>query len=153
MVGTAANMDNRDLLLATVASLYYKKNYSQSEIGLRLEMSSSTVSRLLNEAHEKGIVQIYIQMPIPRDLELEQALIERFGLKDAYVLQTSEEATDDTLLRGIGQLAATYLGRVIETLSPGSSIGVAWGAGVQAAVSALPDNYAQNIDVVQLVGG
>lgn len=146
-------MDNRDVLLATVASLYYKKNYSQSEIGSRLEMSSSTVSRLLGEALEKGIVQIHIRMPIPRDLELEQALIERFGLKDAYVLQTSDEGTDDTLLRGIGQLAATYLERVIEGLSPGSSIGVSWGTGVQAAVSELPDNYAQNIDVVQLVGG
>jgi deoxyribonucleoside regulator len=153
MVGTVSNMDNRDVLLATVASLYYKKNYSQSQIGSRLELSSSTVSRLLNEALEKGIVQIHIHMPIPRDLELEQQLIERFGLKDAYVLETSEEGTDDTLLRGIGQLASTYLERSIDALPAGSSIGVAWGTGVHAAVSALPDNYAQSIDVVQLVGG
>lgn len=145
--------ENRDELLATVASLYYKMNQSQSEIAARLDMSPSTVSRLLREALEKGIVQIHIQMPIPRDLPLEQIFIERFGLKDVYILQTSAESTSDTLLRAIGQLAATYLKRIIDTLPPGSSIGVAWGTGVHAAVSAVPDNYTQSIDVVQLLGG
>jgi DNA-binding transcriptional regulator LsrR (DeoR family) len=148
-------MEHRDELLATVASLYYKLNKSQGEIAARLDMSSSTVSRLLREAHERGIVQITIHMPIPRDLELEQAFVERFGLKDAYILQTSSETSHDgdTLLRAIGRLAATYLERVIETLTAGSSIGVAWGTGVHATVSALPDNSGHNIDVVQLLGG
>src|SRR5690606_27966208 len=116
----------------------------------RLELSTSTVSRLLREAHEKGIVQIHIQMPIPRDLELEQIFIKRFGLKDIYILQSPAESTGDTLLRAIGQLAATYVKRIIDSFPPGSSIGVAWGTGVHAAVSALPDHFTQNIDVVQL---
>jgi deoxyribonucleoside regulator len=146
-------MEHRDVLLATVASLYYKKSYSQSQIAVRLDISSSTVSRLLNEALERGIVEIHVHMPIPRDLELEQQLLERFGLKDAYVLQTSDDNTDENLLRAIGRLAATYLERAIDNLPPKSSIGVAWGTGVHAAVSAVPDDYAQNINVMQMLGG
>jgi DNA-binding transcriptional regulator LsrR (DeoR family) len=42
---------------------------------------------------------------------------------------------------------------MIDSLQAGSSVGVAWGTGVHAAVSALPDNYARNIDVLQLLGG
>lgn len=146
-------MDQRDELLATVASLYYKLNQSQGEIASRLDISPSTVSRLLREAKERGIVEITIRMPIPRDFELEQRLIERFGLKDVYILQTASETNNDTLLRAIGQLAATYVERMVETYPSGSSIGVAWGTGVHATVNALPDHTTQNIDVVQLLGG
>lgn len=146
--------DQRDELLATVASLYYKLNQSQSEIAARLDLSSSTISRLLKEAHEKGIVEIQIRMPIPRALELEQELLRRFGLKDAYVLQTtSDSVAHGALLHAIGQLAAGYVQRVVDTFPPRSSIGVAWGTGVHAAVIALPDHAAQNVDVVQLMGG
>jgi DNA-binding transcriptional regulator LsrR (DeoR family) len=146
-------MYQREELLATVASLYYKLHKSQSEIAARLDVSSSTVSRLLKEAHEKGIIEIQIRVPTPRDLELEQQVIDRFGLKDAYILQTSPDQSGEGLLQTIGQLTAGYIGRVVANLAPGSSIGVAWGTGVHAAVSALPDNSAQNIDVVQLLGG
>ena len=77
-------IDPREELLATVASLYYNMNRSQSEIASRLEISSPTVSRLIREAREKGIVEIHIRIPVPRDLELERdrlnaqlALLER----------------------------------------------------------------------------
>ena len=146
--------DQRDELLATVASLYYKLNQSQGEIAARFDLSSSTISRLLKEAHERGIVEIQIRMPIPRDLELEQEFLRRFGLKDAYILQTTSDTNDQgALLHAIGQLAAVYIQRVLDTIPPGLSIGVAWGTGVHAAVNALPDYAAPNIDVVQLLGG
>ncbi len=146
-------MYQRDELLATVASLYYRLNITQSDIAARLDISSSTVSRLLKEAHEKGIIDIQIRVPTPRDFELEQQLIKHFGLKDAYILKISPDQTNESLLGAIGRLTASCIGRVIEGLAPGSSIGVAWGTGVHAAVSALPDHYAQSIDVVQLLGG
>lgn len=146
-------IDQRDELLATVASLYYKLHQSQSEIAARLDISSSTVSRLIKEAHDRGIVEIHIHMPVPRDLELEQALIQRFGLKDACVLQTTMDQERSSPLEAIGKLSAVYLARIIQTLPARSSIGVAWGTGVHSAVSALPDQTARNIDVVQLLGG
>ncbi len=146
-------MEQREELLATVASLYYKMNQGQAEIASRLDVSVATISRYLKEARERGLVEFHIRMPIPRDLEMEQLFVKRFGLKDAYILQTSGEADSDSLLQGIGRLASVYLEHVIGSFPPGASIGVAWGTGVHAAVSALPDHYAQNIDVVQLLGG
>ncbi len=146
-------MSQRKELLAMVASLYYKLNQSQSEIAARLDVSSSTVSRLIKEAHEKGIVEIQIRMPIPRNLELEQQLIDWFGLKDAYVLQIPSNLNSENTLEAIGRLANGYIQRIVTQLPAGSSIGVAWGTGVHAAVRALPDNFAQNIDVIQLLGG
>lgn len=146
-------MSSRDDLLATIASLYYLLNQSQSAIAERMEMSTSKVSRLLKEAREQGIVDIRVKMPIPRNIELEQQLVTQFGLRDAYVLKTSQDGMGGTRLAAIGQLAASYIQRALENLPAGGSVGVAWGQGVHAAVVALPDNDGQNINAVQLIGG
>jgi deoxyribonucleoside regulator len=146
-------MSEREDMLAMVASLYYKLHQSQAEIAGRLGVSSSKVSRLLKEAWDRGIIEVQVRTPIPRDFVLEQELIGRYGLRDAYVLETKPGVDDRGLLEATGQLAASYLNRVIPMLAPGSSIGVAWGTGVQATVNALPNNVGQKIDVVQLMGG
>ncbi len=147
------NASSRDDLLATVSSLYYILNQSQSAIAQRLDISTSKVSRLIREAREKGIVEIRIKMPIPRDVALEQALVDYFGLKDAYVLQTSSDNSKQTRRNAIGQLAANYIERAVENVPAGGTIGVAWGTGVHSAVVALQDETAYSIDVVPLIGG
>lgn len=146
-------MNERDDLLAMVASLYYKLNQGQGEIAQRLGVSTSKVSRLIREAWERGIIDVQIRMPIPRDFALENELVGQFGLRDAMVLAGMPDADDSSLVAAAGQLAAVYLQRIIPGLAPGSSIGVAWGTGVHAAVSALPNNFGRQLDVVQLMGG
>lgn len=146
-------MNERDDLLAMVASLYYKLNQGQGEIAQRLGVSTSKVSRLIKEAWERGIIDVQIRMPIPRDFALENELVSRFGLRDAMVLAGAPDADDSSLVAAAGQLAAVYLQRIIPGLAPGSSIGVAWGTGVHATVSALPNNFGRQLDVVQLMGG
>ncbi|MEL6272855.1 MAG: sugar-binding transcriptional regulator, partial [Chloroflexota bacterium] len=146
-------MSSNDDLLATIASSYYILNQSQGEIAKRLDMSTSKVSRLLKEARERGIVDIRINMPIPRDIELEQRLIDHFGLKDAYVLKTADVSNPQARTNAIGKLAANYIKRMLESFPSGASVGVAWGRGVHAAVTALPDNAATNINAVPLIGG
>lgn len=144
----------RDDLLVTVASLYYEQDQNQQQIAERLEISRSSVSRLIKDARERGIVEIQIRRPIRRNHDLEQALIECFGLRDAYVLATTEGQPEAELLRLVGRLAAGYLQRVIATSLPsGSSIGISWGTGVHAAVSALRDEPNRRLDVVQILGG
>lgn len=146
-------MNERDDLLAMVASLYYKLNQGQAEIAERLNVSTSTVSRLLKEAWARGVIEVQIKTPIPRDFALEMQLVARFGLTDALVLEAKPESDDASLVAGAGQLAAIYLQRMIPELPEGSTIGVAWGTGVHATVSALPNNLGRHIDVVQLMGG
>lgn len=146
-------MDEREELLATVASLYYKLNQSQAEIAERLGVSTSKVSRMLKEARDRGIVDIRIHMPVPRDIGIEQELMLAFGLRDALVLQSSNETDEDLLLRAVGQLAAGYLQRCLPGIGAGHSIGTAWGTSIYAAVSALPEMIVRQLDVVQLMGG
>jgi DNA-binding transcriptional regulator LsrR (DeoR family) len=146
-------MDEREELLATVASLYYKLNQSQAEIADRLGVSTSKVSRMLKEARDRGIVDIRIHMPVPRDIAMEQELMQAFALRDALVLQSNNENGDEALLRAVGQLAAGYLQRTLPSFAPGTSIGTAWGTSIYAAVSALPDMSVRQLDAVQLMGG
>ncbi len=162
-------MTENDEFLAVVASLYYEQNQNQQEIADRLEISRSTVSRLLKEARERGVVRIQVAKPDNRDLDLEQALIESFHLRDAYVLRVdlervrraSEPSANGTpppprdgteLLLSVGKLAAGYLQRVLTQLPPDSQIGIAWGTGVYAAVNALPPDRSRRIHVTQLIG-
>jgi len=140
-------------LLATVANLYYNFNQSQAQIASRFDLSPSKVSRLIKEARERGIVEIHVHMPIPRDLELEQILMRDFCLKDAYVLKTSADTDDGLSLETLGKLAAIHLERVIDALPAEASIGVAWGTDVHSVVNALSSNPSRQIDVVQLLGG
>ncbi len=150
MKGTSTD---RDELLITVARLYYEFDQSQQQIADRLEISRSSVSRLLSEAKDRGIVSIQIRESLFRDFALEQEVIDAFGLRDAYVLETSSHLDETALLKPLGNLAVTYLQRVIASLGSNSSIGVAWGTSVEAAVQSIPDKFGQQIDVVQLLGG
>jgi len=144
---------DRDELLVTAVTLYYEFDQSQQQIADRLQISRSSVSRLIAEARQRGIVTIQIHRSSQRDFALEQELIESFGLQDVYVLRTSPHLDAAALLDALGVQAASYLQHVIGTLEDGSTAGVAWGTSVQAAVQAIPNQFRQNIDVVQLLGG
>lgn len=146
-------MNERDDLLAMVASLYYKLHQGQAEIAQRLGVSTSKVSRLLKEAWERGVIEVQIKTPIPRDFALETQVVTRFALTDALILDAKPDHDEASLVASVGQLAAIYLQRIILELPDGATIGVAWGTGVHATVSALPNNPGRQIDVVQLMGG
>ena len=136
-----------------MATLYYELNQNQQQIADRLEISRSSVSRMIKEARDLGIVEIRIHKPTDRDYALEQALLEEFDLHDALVLLTNEEQHEHAILGGVGRLAAGYMQRVIEALPPRTCIGIAWGTGVHAAVDALGEDRSRQIDVVQIIGG
>lgn len=72
--------------LVRAARLYYEDGLSQGEAARRLGLSGATVSRVLAQAREQGIVEVLIhdpRSPVQRVHEIEQQLIERFGLADA----------------------------------------------------------------------
>jgi DNA-binding transcriptional regulator LsrR (DeoR family) len=75
-------------LLIEVARLYYEQQLTQSEIGRQINVSRSTVSRLLQEARDLGIVTITIDYNVARDRSLEQQLQKWFDLKDVRVLRS-----------------------------------------------------------------
>ena len=65
------------------------KNKTQVEICNTLGLSRATVSRMLALGREQGIVKIEVINPISYDYgELEQKLEQRFGLKEAIIVES-----------------------------------------------------------------
>lgn len=134
--------------LAQVAIWYYEEGLDQAAIAQRINKSRSMVSRLLDQARAKGLVEVRVRYPMRTDSELEQRLCEEFNLAEAHVLA---EPPDDyqLLLRRLGELGARSLQA---SLHPGITIGLSWGTGVHAVVAAMPSTLVPESMVVQLIG-
>lgn len=141
-------MTEHTKLLVQVASLYYEQNLTQAEIARRISTSRSTVSRLLHEARETGVVEIIINYPWKTDPELERDLSARFRLRHARVLVGWGWPYEE-ILRGLGVLAARYLESV---LVEGTILGISWGTAVHSTVQALQPARKLPITVVQMIG-
>lgn len=144
---SAASTD-REAALAEVAYLYYKERKDQKEIAARLQVSRSTVSRMLTAAEQLGIVEIRIRGGLPHAVELQRRFIDALGLRDAVVLET-HGFTEDVPAR-VGRLGAHYLNAC---LTDGDLLAVSWGRGVRSVVDAFQPRQRQHVEVVQLLGG
>ena len=75
-------MNNHESLLVHVAQLYYQQNLNQSEISKIVGLSRPTVSRMLEEAREVGIVEIIVHDPIRKNHDLSARLRDQLGLRE-----------------------------------------------------------------------
>lgn len=139
---------DRTELLADVAEMYFLEGQNQEEIAKSVGVTRSMVSRMLSEARRLGIVQIRICRPLQFEDELEAALIESFGLHDAFVWKR-KDLDEGHLLRGLGAAGAHALKGLIR---PHMILGVDWGTAVNATVEALEFEAPVPIRVVQLSG-
>lgn len=137
-------------LLVKVARLYYEQNLTQQEIAVLLRLSRPKVSRLLQQARDEHIVQISIIAPSGVFADLERELEQRYGLKEAIVVETSPDERAAGIARTLGSAAAEYLTR---TVQDGDTIAVSWGVTVASTVDALPATPRHGVRVVQLIGG
>jgi DNA-binding transcriptional regulator LsrR (DeoR family) len=136
--------------MAKVARLYYERKARQAEIAAQLDLSQATVSRLLKRAEEEQIVRITVSVPHGAFTELEEALEQRYGLKEAIVVEGG--ADEDEIVRDLGAAAAAY---VETTLKSGEVIGISsWSSTLVAMVDAMhPLPRSVSTKVVQILGG
>ncbi len=137
-------------MLSTVANLYYNADLTQSQIAERLYTSRSRVSRLLKEAREQGVVEITIQEPWERNLDLEDSLKKAFSLEDVRVINLHNYDQDAGLER-LAETAAYYVDAMIEE---NMIIGISWGYTLYRIVSEIKSNSRRNlpITVVPIMG-
>ena len=138
-------------LMTKVARLYYEANLNQAEIAQRLRLSQATVSRLFKRAREEGIIRISVQVPSGVNADLESALVQKYGLKDAIVVDCSTE-DENQIMREIGAAAAFY---VETTIKENEVVGISsWSATLLALLDAMhPIPNKSGIQVVQVLGG
>lgn len=138
----------RGKLAYSAAQMYYWEGQTMQRIARELNVSRSTVSRLLEEARASGIVRISLHRPVDGSSVLEHQVSELYGVQ-AYVASVPAHAGADSVTQAVSVLA----GRVVDALvHPGMIIGVAWGATMTAVVSQLPEREILKVDVVQLHG-
>jgi deoxyribonucleoside regulator len=141
-------MTDRAELLAQIASLYYEDDLTQGEIARRIRTSRSTVSRMLQEAREAGVVEITVHYAWKTVPELEEALRARFGLRQARVLSGQGRPYEE-IVRGMGALAARYVESIVRE---DTVLGISWGVAVHSTVRALRPERRLPITVAQMVG-
>ena len=104
----------------TAARLYYGDDLSQQAVAERLNVSRSTVSRLLQLARDTGIVRIDVRPPSP-SIELSAAVASALELRRAVVVPTNPRA-------GVEALVAPALAEVEGLrLRPGSVLATSSG--------------------------
>lgn len=142
-------VDNENYrLLYKIAKAYYDDQLTQQEIGERFGLSRVKINRLLSKAREQKIVQIQVVPPESSDTELEREIEERCGLKEVILVPSAD--SHESLLRNLGEGAATYLKRI---LTGKEVVSITWGTSLFAMVEALSPINTPDIRVVQMLGG
>ena len=72
-------------MVGRVARLYYEHGLTHAEIASMLDVSRIKVTRMLADARRRGIVEITVHSDERPFADLEEALVERFGLQSAWV--------------------------------------------------------------------
>jgi DNA-binding transcriptional regulator LsrR (DeoR family) len=138
----------RSELLAQVAHLYFKEGQNQNAIAKRLNISRSSVSRLLAQALEQGIVDIQIRYPVPTADDLAAELQNHFRLREARILKTTALSRNAVLSR-VGLLAAKFLEK---NLRDGDVLAMSWGTTLREVVENFHPARQPDVQVAQLIG-
>ena len=121
-----------------------EKQY-QAQIAAQIGYSRPTISRLLSESRDRGMVRIEIGHPLERLMQLEDALVRRYGLKCARVAQVNPGQDPSTI---VPRYAAALL---TEKSSPDSLITVSNGRAVAATVREVAIQDWPKSNVAQMV--
>lgn len=128
-------MQTEKKLISEVATLYYKKNLTQQEIAEIMHLSRQTVSKLLNDAIEEGIVEIIIHDPQKDCKELEEQICAIFGIRDCVVCSVSGRNESVHRLMTV-KAAVDYILPIIQTGN--QKIALSWGRTIQELIQNLP---------------
>lgn len=130
------------------AWLYYIEGMTQSDVAKKLGVNRIMVTRLLSEAKKRGEVVIRIKSDLSDLVELQQALQERFGVRQAIVAPL-ENAEDDPT-RVIAAAAGAF---VTDLMRNDITVGVGWGKTLHGMLPYIEERSLSGVRVVSLLGG
>jgi DNA-binding transcriptional regulator LsrR (DeoR family) len=128
--------------------LYHNQGLTQKEVSARLGVSRGTVIRILNEAIERGEVQIWISGNEAECTELAVRLEDALGLDEAIVVPAAKGA--GMAAKAVGLALGRFLS---EAVTDDMTIGVGWGRTLTASLASLRPVRREGVKVVSLLGG
>ncbi|MBO6637745.1 MAG: sugar-binding transcriptional regulator [Roseitalea sp.] len=144
---SAGQISGEDIVVEA-AWLYYHDGLNQNEIANRLDVSRATVVNYLQEARERGFINITLASEPFTNHRLAGELCARFDLRAAYVLPDgggSEREQFERVARG----AANWLPSLLEAQD---RLGVAWGKTIHDMAEHIEPVSIADLEVIQLVG-
>ncbi|MCB1497350.1 MAG: sugar-binding transcriptional regulator [Bauldia sp.] len=145
-LGQPVVSEDNDLRIRA-AWLYHSQGLTQKEVAERLGVSRGTVIRLLNEAAERGDVQIWINESESACVALASQLEQVFDLDEAIVVPG---ASGDAAARSVGIALGQFLSQVV---TEDMTVGVGWGRTLTASLTSLRPARRSGVKIVSLLGG
>jgi deoxyribonucleoside regulator len=132
-----------------VARLYYYQNLTTEAIAREMQVSRSTVSRLLSFAKEEGLVDIRIKDPSEQPRKLEKSIADRFKIKQVHVVPVPEIVGEAEWLERVALYSANYLNTIFDS---NMILGIAWGTTTSTISKYLQHKDTYHSQIVQLNG-
>lgn len=135
--------------LLSVARKYYVQSETMESIANQIGVSRSTVSRLLKEARERGLVRVTIAEPNRSLSRVAKYFKNAFNI-DAHLVKVRPGASEIYRLDQVARLAA---GLIMDAVGNDDVVGIAWGTTVSAIASHLRPCDVRGVMVCGLNGG
>ena len=142
------NERSRVRLALKAAQLYYMQDLTMDAIGDELKVSRSSVSRLLQMARDRGIVEVKIHSPEDAPRRMATKIKQVYGV-NAHLVPVAQTASPIDRLDRVALTAARMLGNFFFS---GMTMGVAWGSTTAAVSRNLVPRQLRDALVVQLNG-
>lgn len=137
--------------LIRVAELYYYRKKSQKEISIMLNISPATVSRMIQEALDIGIVKVEIQEVAGDYHEIEKEIEERYNLEKVVVIKNPQHKDDWHIKKLLGKATGELFYKVAAS---GDKVGIGPGETMLEMISSLSyDSNLLGIHLLPLMGG
>lgn len=135
--------------LYSVAQLYYLQGETMEGIARQLGTSRSTISRMLRQARDTGLVRITLNTPSRQRSNVAATLERLFGVR-VHLVAVRDQATEVVRLDRVARVAADL---ITESVQSGMTVGVAWGTTLAAVSPHLHPTDVADVTLVQLNGG
>lgn len=136
-------------LMVKICEMYYNQDINQKLIATELGLSRPTVSRILQNAKERGIVKIIIDPIFGNNyVDLEKKLENRYGLKEVFIVDVKQDSQDQKA--ELAKATANYLERLIKD---DSIIGVSMGSSIGQIYRFVSKGTSKQVTFIPLIGG
>lgn len=135
--------------MSIIAYLYYYADMNQTEIADRLFLSRSTVSRLIKKARQSGVVELKINEPWERDLNMEDQIKMIFHIDRVRVLNCNSDFALDEVLNILGQMVTFYINCNVQEHSV---LGMSWGKTISHVNNSITTNQNIPFTIVPIMG-
>ncbi|GMA73351.1 hypothetical protein GCM10025885_24000 [Tetragenococcus osmophilus] len=109
--------------LVRVSSMYYEEGMTQAEIARNMGVSRSLISKMLIDAKEAGVVEIFINSKSSYSIRLERELELQYDLKRVLVVDTLDLEANE-VKKMAAREAALWLQKMIKG---NKKLGISWG--------------------------